>query len=1588
LAIARQKSPGQWRPARFVIRERGFVKFGGKGILEALIDRIALAWQSSPMARGAGNGDDEAPLRAELLSADQMEQHGRILAGAHKLGVKRAPDQLLARLADNEAVLVRASTLLTRVLRENRRITPAGEWLLDNFYLIEEQIRTAKRHLPKGYSRELPRLVYGPSAGRPRVYDIALESVSHGDGRVDQEGLRRFVAAYQKITILTLGELWAIPIMLRLALIENLRRVATRISSAATDRELAGTWADRMIEVAEKDPKSLILMIADMARSNPPITSPFVAEFARRLQGQSAALALPLTWIEQHLSESDQTIEQQVQGEAQRQASDQVYVSNSIGSLRFLGAVDWREFVEAMSAVEQKLREDPDGCYGRMEFATRDRYRHIVEAIARRSPLSECDVARKAVQLAYEGVAQSGAPGTADSRTAHVGYYLIGNGLPLLESAAHARPTGLAALRLAAARHALTLYLGAILLLTAASTAFLMSTARADGAGEALLILVGLLTVLGASQLAVALVNWGATLLVMPHPLPRMDFSAGIPAEFRTLVVVPSMLSSAEGIDDLAEALEVRFLANQDDNLRFGLLTDWRDASAESVAGDAELLQVARTRIEELNRKYPGTAGDADRDNEIGDRFFLFHRPRLWNAGEQVWMGYERKRGKLADLNALLRGGAQDRFALVVGNMRSLSNVKYIITLDTDTQLPRDAARQFVGAMAHPLNRVYTPSMVEGSAVQAPSAGGLPVARDMIDRREGYVILQPRMASSLPSTNRSRYARLFGSESGIDPYTRAVSDVYQDLFAEGSFIGKGIYDIDAFEQALQGRFPENRILSHDLLEGCYARAGLLSDVQLVEEFPSGYVADMARRRRWVRGDWQIAGWLLTRVPRAKGVDPHNTPPSGRSNALSVLSQWKLFDNLRRSLVPPALTLLLLLGWTVLPSPVFWTLAVFALVLMPPVLHCALTLVRKPQDMPFERHISSCLGAAGWPFAQAAFTIACLPYEACVTLDAIARTHARVLFTHRRLLEWNPSQEPSAASASVAPAKLPRAAPGFDSMLTWRAMWSAPLVAVLGMVAIIVTRMSPGGGGATVDTMGGLAALLVAGPVLGVWFFSPAIAAWLSRPLRRRDARLSVEQGLFLRRQARKTWAFFETFMGPLDNWLPPDNVQEQGGMVVAPRTSPTNIGLGLLATLSAHDFGYLPAGAVLERSANTMRTLAKLERHHGHFFNWYDTRSLQPLPPRYISSVDSGNLAGHLLTFRQGVLGLADEPLFSLRVFEGLGDALGILVNAAGPSASVQMERLQRDLESAYDRRPVGIVAAWSWLDRLARLAADIEQKTEADMALGATGRAPDGVQSVAQSSGPADNPAQQDPAQPSEALWWARALHRQCRDAADELLWLAPWLALLGAPQELSGAPETEAIRSVTTLRQIAALQAKDPDAARDGSSWLVSFRQALQLASQRAQERLAVIERLAQQADEFAHMEYDFLYDSSRHLLAIGYNADDRRRDTSYYDLLASEARLACFVGIAQGQLPQESWFALGRLLTAVGGEAILMSWSGSMFEYLMPMLVMPDYDNTLLDQTCRAAVRGACRSPATTPSTPASTTSTARSACRAWA
>jgi cyclic beta-1,2-glucan synthetase len=1253
--------------------------------------------------------------------------------------------------------------------------------------------------------------------------------------------------------------------MLRLALIENIRRVSGRIAVDKVDRNLADYWTEKMIDTVEKTPQKLMLVLSDMARSNPPIKGAFVSELIRQLRGKGPDLALVLNWLEQHLSGSGLTGTELVNAENQKQAADQVSISNSIGSLRLLGAMDWRTFVESHSIVEEILLQDPDGIYGLMDFDTRDRYRHVVENISKKSDLSEEEVARIAIQLTDEHVLLPG----IDQHAGHVGYYLIGQGLEQIKKAAKMRISVIQKLKHSFKSQTFPIYLFVIFIITIGISAAIYFKVDTETNNSWLPWLVSFLAIICASQLSISVVNFFAMLLVKPNLLPKMDYSGKIPPSSSSMVVVPAMLTTVTEIENMVEALEVRFLANRKENLYFGLLTDFTDASSETVPGDQVLLDTAKNGIEELNKKY---------QRKNNDLFYLFHRPRKWNQQENVWMGYERKRGKLSDLNALLRGITKEHFSLIIGNQSVFPKIKYAITLDSDTQLPLGSAGKLIGTMAHPLNRAWY---------------------DVKKKRvtKGYGILQPRITISLPDITGSRYSRMHGNEPGIDPYTRASSDVYQDLFGEGSYIGKGIYDVDIFQKVLDDRFLENHILSHDLLEGCYIRSGLLSDVQLFEKYPTTYTADMKMRLRWIRGDWQIFSWIL---PWVKDSENHL-----HKNPISALSRWKIFDNMRRSLVPIALTVLLLVAWLVLPAALFWTIAVSAIIVFPIFVTSVWDALRKPKDVVLIYHIKNSLQSIWDVTVKTLFMLICLPYEAFANLTAILRTLWRMIVSRKNLLEWNPSSHLVYADQSTL-------------RISYLLMWIEPVLTVV--VFAVLTIYSPG-------------KLVIAGPVLLLWFIAPFITWYASKPLEKQVAKLTNDQNIFLQKLARKTWSFFETFVVAGDNWLPPDNYQEQSVEQIAHRTSPTNIGLSLLANLSACDFGYITTSQFIERTKNTISSMEKLERYNGHFFNWYDTESLDPLQPKYISTVDSGNLAGHLLVLRQGLLALPQQKIISINLFEGLRDTFRVLTDTIAKNNIKLPEQLSIDLDTICNTEVTNLYEIQKLHEDFAKKLHPVVEKLDGD---------PD-----------------------TEIYRWKHLLTVQSEQVSQHLQIFTPWF-LLQSPSSafkeivLPDANDTwnELLKKTKEMQAELNASQKENNTS-DENHWIEIMRSALTKSIQQAGELITASENLAKQCDALADMEWDFLYDKSNHLFSIGYNVHEHRIDASYYDLLASEIRLCIFVCIAQGKLTGDSWFALGRLLTSMDGHPILLSWSGSMFEYLMPLLVMPTYENTLIDQTYKAAV-----------------------------
>jgi cellobiose phosphorylase len=1212
-----------------------------------------------------------------------------------------------------------------------------------------------------------------------------------------------------------MGEIWAVPIMLRLSLVEELHRLAEGVFQARRSRGGARLWHPRLSSTDRWDEDTIAPVLESGRDPAGRLAPAFVVELLEWLRDQPSTAAMFSQALHGALEAQGDSAEEMLRLEHQREAADQLAIGNVITSMRLLSSIDWTIFFERTSLVERILRKDPAGAYAQMDFPTRDRYRHAVEGLAKRARMSEMAVAQAVVDSA--AAARQHDPG--HDRRHHVGYYLISRGRFGLEKTISYPPTWSERFSRFFFAHPALGYLGTIAVTTAVGIASLLLYADRYGADAGALFWLTLLLLIPTSELAISVLHLLLTSQIPPRPLPKLRLD-GIPEHLRTIVVVPTMITSARRVEELVDDLEVRFLGNRHDNLYFGLLTDFADADAQSLPGDDVLLAQARDGVDELNARYGG------------GRFFLFHRERRWNSAEGRWMGWERKRGKLVEFNRVLRGARDTSFVVTHGDLTVLPTLRYVITLDSDTHLPMDAAARLIGTLAHPLNKPRF----------NPAVGRV---------TEGYGVLQPAVAVDLVSANRTEFAKIFSGHVGIDPYTTAVSDVYQDLFHEGSYVGKGIYDIEAFEAALDGRVPENRLLSHDLFEGSYARTALCTDIQLVDDYPATYLAFASRQHRWVRGDWQIARWVGPTVP-AEG---------GRTvgNVLPVTARWKIFDNLRRSLLAPSLMMLLVAGWTVLPGgPLAWTLLVLLVLTFPVLAQIARSTSTRVRGVSLRMHLAAERPGFVLTLQQTFLWIALQLHQAGLMLDAIVRTVWRLLVTRRHLLEW------------VAAERLARVKSTPETVL--RSMWFTPLLAVgiLGIVAIIAPDRLP-------------AAL----PFILLWLVSPALVFLTGRPSPDSRDRIDDGQRAALRMTARRTWLFFEELFMPADHWLIPDNYQENRADLIAHRTSPTNVGLQLIATLAAYDFGYLSAAGVVARLEPTFGTLLKLQRYRGHFYNWYDTRTLAPLVPEYVSSVDSGNLAGYLLTTRMGLMQLVREPRIHVRALDGMRDALGLctecLAKATQTSASSDARALADELEALDHTLAQRPATAESWETLLASI--------------------DDHVASIG-------------------------LVFRELEDLP------------------VASGEEAAVAEAATWLEKIAAT--------------LADHRACLRMDTADFDDLAERAERLAGLADDLVEeMDFAFLCDRERGLFSIGYNVIDGRLDPSFYDALASEARLTSFVAIAIGQVPPEHWFKLGRSLTPTGSERALLSWSASMFEYFMPLLVMRAYPGTLLDETYRAVI-----------------------------
>jgi cyclic beta-1,2-glucan synthetase len=1436
---------------------------------------------------------NQEPIRAELFGIERLEQHAESLAAAQEVERRPTRDHRLERrLRNNERALRDAYVATMAAALDTRSVVPAADWLIDNFHVVQEQVRAVRIALSPGFHKQLPKLSNGPFQGYPRVYGLSWAFVAHTDSRFDPQILCRFLRAYQQVQPLTMGELWAVAIALRVVLVENLRRLADDMVREEAARQAANLLADQLLGAVAEATDTVLERVAT------PMPTAFAVQLVRRLREEGPGVAPTLLWLNTALAIQGATADDIVETQQQRQGAANVTIRNIITSMRLMSSIDWRDLFESVNEVDAILR--PSSNFASLDFETRELYRHAIEDLARRSSYSEAEVARRALRAAEQAGAGAANHDATSVRRADPGYYLIAKGRHAFEVTIRYRVP--LSIRLARANVAVGVssYIGIVAAVTAVILTLMLRwdhTRILAGDG----ITLALLGLIPASDAAMALVNCGATNRFSATRLPSLELADGVPSSLRTMVVMPTLLTSPAEIAEQVKLLEVHHLASCDGDLCFALLSDWTDSATQTEPSDDALLRAASDGVADLNARYGPAPG--------GARFLLLHRRRLWNAGQQKWIGWERKRGKLHELNRLLRG-AMDTTFVQTDSRPPISppserqptvpaDVRYVIILDADTRLPRSAAKRLIGKMAHPLNR---PTLDPGSC-------------RVVD---GYAVMQPRVTPALPmGRDGSLFQRVFANTSGMDPYVCAVSDVYQDLFGEGSYCGKGIYDVDAFEAALAGRIPDNTVLSHDLLEGIFARAGLVSDIEVIDEFPTRYDVAVARQYRWARGDWQLLPWIFGRG---------NTSDADRwGRSMPLVGRWKMIDNLRRSLSAPAAFVAFVAGWTLpFADAALWSAFVLAVIAVPALIPLISAILPRRLGLAKLMHLCAVGADLRLAVSQIVLLVAFLPHQAWVMAEAIARTMFRLVVSRRNLLEW----------ATAAQAKV---RPKLDLCGFYRQM--AGGVGLTITAAVLVAWCKPG-------------AWPTAAPFAILWLLSPVIARWISQPsLASSASPFSAVDALALRLIARRTWCYFETFVTAEDHMLPPDNFQEDPKPVVAHRTSPTNIGLYLLSVVAAADFGWIGMLETVERLEATIGTMNRLERHLGHFYNWYDTSNLHPLEPEYISSVDSGNLAGHLVALWNACGEMATRPLMDANWRAGVEDPLRLLrdsldeiIQEPGSSNRRQLIGVLHDLAVALRPVPSTPAGAAAQLSQLA---------THAD-------KIPALVRGL-----PTSNFRTADAH--TDMTIWADVLQAAVLGHQRSLATLAPWAPLFAAHTGADAAL-TSLANNMPTLASLPALcaaaiamltnrqagRAANPDDVHD--PLIEAFRRSAEAAADVSHRLLALCTSVHKLFDD---MKFGFLFNRQHELLSIGYRVADGSLEQNYYDLLASEARLTSFVGIAKGDLPTRHWFRLGRAMTAVGHSAALTSWSGSMFEYLMPSLVMRAPAASLLAQTNRQAV-----------------------------
>ncbi len=1381
------------------------------------------------------------------VNREDLEKHASEIA-RHYSDIRNTncKKKLISNLDRSYEKILKGYENIYKEGKNKRQVVPAAEWLLDNLYLVEKEYKSIKYNMPKTYYNDLPVIYKGVMKGHPRAYHIAIEMVSHTDGRIDESIIVNFIRAYQKNTLLTSGELWAIPIMLRMALIQNISKITEKIVSAEQDKKQAELVAERLINSFNEG--KIVNEVSILNSEKLTFNSHFTERLLKLLRDNGIDSKEVYNFIDERLQALETSSEKIISLEHQIEANFEIAMGNSINSIRIIEGLNWKNYFEKLSSVESILRGDPACIYGEMDFASRDNYRHEIEKIHKHTKLPESYIAKKLIECCNESDTSE-----TNSYKQHVGYYLLDDGIDELKKKIGYRNLGISWFENITKRNRENLYIGVVIAFTMLIiSTFIVFSLLSDKDKALWRYVVAIIVILvPCSEIAISIFNWSVSVLTPPSFIPKMEFKDVIPEKFSTVVVIPTLLNNPQRVEELISDLEIYYLANMQNNLYFALLGDFKDGAAKEEEGDKAVVSRGLLAIQSLNKKY------CTNGKEI---FFFLNRARQYNKGENKWIGWERKRGKLMEFNAFLRGNENTSYNVISSNAEMLRSVKYVITLDSDTKLPRDSAKKLIGAMAHPLNTAV-----------------INYSKKTVNR--GYGLMQPRIGVSILSANKTLFSKIFSGETGIDMYSTAVSDVYQDLFGEGIFTGKGIYDVDVFNYMLKDEIPENTVLSHDLLEGAYVRTALVTDVEFIDGYPAYYNSSCMRLHRWTRGDWQLLPWLKSGSP------------------LNKMSKWKILDNLRRSLLAPSITILLILNLAgILPDGTDkWFITAFVAIIVPILFDVTEAVVSPAVGISLSGKIQNSKMA----IEQVLLIFCFIPFQAYLMLDAIIRTLYRLTVSKKNLLEWQ-----TAADVEMKLGKR------FKNFIAF--MWKGSIISLLILFLAFNSGVSIG---------------ILSVPSCTIWILSPLVAYFISRDRAIENTDMRAEEIIFLRKISRKTWAYFQDFINDENNWLGPDNYQEDPPNGVAHRTSPTDLGMGLTSNIVAYDLGYLGIIDTVSRIGKSMTSMEEMATYKGHFYNWYDTKTKAPLYPRYVSTVDSGNLVGYLWLVSQALEDYLQVPIFNPMQVRGLQD-----------TAALASEEIEEATEAkGLYQMVIGDITNdsidfKSWEKMLGQIIIKVKE-----------------VEKIGD----------------RKELYWNKKLKVDAEGFIEEINEFFPWFNIIFEENiDLDISEDLKKVIENTALKDIPIKISKILNRLNhkpQGIEYLKELKVSLQNTKEKSEVIINSIENLKQRLSSMAEgTDFKMVYDQDRELFSIGYDVENDNLGKSFYDLLASESRQASFVAIAKGDVPKKHWFVLGRSLTLMGKSKGLVSWSGTMFEYLMPLLIMKNYGGTMLDETYKAVTQ----------------------------